>query len=259
MKKALFSIFAVMMVMLLGMHSTNDPSIVNAAPPIATSTPPHDVLFKMADGVVIKGTFYPSAASNPAPAVLLLHQYNGNRRQWDPFTVVLAANGYNVLAIDQRGFGETGGTMDWTRAQKDATDLMTWLRQQPTVNPDEVAVVGASIGSNLALRVCALDPKCHTSIALSPALDYVGLTTKGAVTSMHDKAIFLVASERDANPSADGVKALTAVAPIDLTVMTKIYGSKQLHGTDMLQYPDLIPMMLMWLNNYTSHSAWWAE
>src|SRR5579871_3191318 len=195
----------------------NRGAAVRAAPPYPpTSVPAQEVQIKMADGLVVKGTFYPAAAATPAPAVLLLHQYNGNRRQWDAFTVALTAKGYNVLAVDQRGFGETGGQVDWTLAERDAAMLMTWLREEPTVDLDRVAVVGASIGSNLALRVCASDPKCHTAIALSPALDYVGVTTKNVVASMHNKAIFLVASERDANPSADGVKALTAIAPVDL-------------------------------------------
>src|SRR5258707_10025454 len=164
-------------------RSISKPRVANAAPPFATSLPAQAVQIKMADGLVIKGTFYPASAGVAAPAVLLLHQYNGNRRQWDAFTTALTAKGYNVLAVDQRGFGETGGKVDWTLAEQDASVLMTWLREEPTVDLDKVAVVGASIGSNLALRVCASDPKCHTAIALSPALDYVGVTTKNAIIS----------------------------------------------------------------------------
>src|SRR5258708_7251859 len=245
MKKALLSGLATTVFLLTTGYSISNFGVANAAPPAVPSAPPQDVQIRMADGLVITGTFYPSSASGPASAVLLLHQYNGNRRQWDAFTSALSEKGYNVLAVDQRGFGKTGGSMDWTLAQHDGSSLMNWLRQQPTVDPDKVAVAGASIGSNVALRVCAADPKCHAAIALSPALDYVGVTTKDAITSMHNKAVFLAASERDTNPAADGVKALTAAAPVDLTVLTKIYRIHQLHATHILLYPALIPTILV--------------
>src|SRR5512140_3900014 len=120
MKKTLLGVLAVFVVVLMTGRSINSPFTANAAPGIPTSLPSQDVQFKMPDGLVIKGTFYPSSASDPAPAVLLLHQYGGNRRQWDPFTNALTAKGYNVLAIDQRGFGETGGNIDWILGQHDA-------------------------------------------------------------------------------------------------------------------------------------------
>src|SRR5689334_11148039 len=87
---------------------TNSRAPVRAAPPYPpTSAPAQEIQIKMADGLAVKGTFYPTSAGTPGPAVLLLHQYNGNRRQWDAFTAALTAKGYNVLAVDQRGFGET--------------------------------------------------------------------------------------------------------------------------------------------------------
>src|SRR5262249_36546038 len=140
----------VVLSLLLAARLIANPGTADAAPPYPTSQPAQDVAIKMADGLVIRGTFYPASGSEPAPAVLLLHQYNGNRRQWDAFTNALIAKGYNVLAVDQRGFGETGGKLDWIRAEQDGGTLMTWLREEPTVDLDKVAVVGASIGSNLA-------------------------------------------------------------------------------------------------------------
>src|SRR5260221_4041440 len=132
------------MILLTTARSFNNLGIAHAAPPGGTALPPQDVQIKMAEGLGIKGPFYVSSTGNPAPAVLLLHQYNGNRHQWDAFTNALTANGYNVLAVDQRGFGEMGGNLNWTLAEHDATDLMAWLREQPTVDLDKAAVVGAS-------------------------------------------------------------------------------------------------------------------
>jgi predicted acyl esterase len=246
-----FGLLAVMLMMLGAVGFTTTVGVIAAATEAATPEP-QEIKIKMADGLEILGTFYASAAQAQAPAVLLLHQYQGSRSQWAAFTAVLNGKGYNVLAVDQRGFGETGSTADWKLAQTDATALMTWLRQQPTVNPDKVAIVGASVGANVALMVCASDPKCHTAIALSPGTNFFDVISKDAVLGMKDQAIFLVASQGDQYSSDATVKALTVDAPTSLTTMTKIYAGTKLHGTDMLVYPDLIPTMLQWLDTYTT-------
>ena len=61
-----------------------------------------------ADGTKLKATFF--AAAKPGPGVLLLHQCNGDRKGWDGLAQQLSAAGINVLTVDNRGFGESGGT-----------------------------------------------------------------------------------------------------------------------------------------------------
>src|ERR1700677_889472 len=59
------------------------------------------------DGVILKATFF--AAAQPGPGVLLLHQCNRQRKVWDDLAGRLAASGINVLTVDFRGYGESGG------------------------------------------------------------------------------------------------------------------------------------------------------
>src|SRR5262245_8729421 len=66
------------------------------------------------DGVVLKGTLF--AAPAGGPAVLLLHQCDEQRHVWDPLGPKLAAAGITALAIDFRGYGESGGTAHDTLA-----------------------------------------------------------------------------------------------------------------------------------------------
>src|SRR5262245_8497316 len=73
----------------------------------ATQSLGHVVDVGAPDGVTLKGTLFPSAS--PGPAVLLLHQCDDRRTVWDPFGRRLAAAGITALAIDYRGFGESGG------------------------------------------------------------------------------------------------------------------------------------------------------
>src|ERR1700688_4248792 len=63
---------------------------------------------KASDGITLKATYF--GAGKPGPGVLLLHQCNRQRKVWDDLAERLAASGLNVLTVDFRGFGESGGT-----------------------------------------------------------------------------------------------------------------------------------------------------
>ncbi len=67
-----------------------------------------DVDIQAPDGVSLKGTYF--SAGRPGPAMLLLHQCNMDRHAWDGLAEDLAGNGFHVLTIDYRGFGESGGS-----------------------------------------------------------------------------------------------------------------------------------------------------
>jgi pimeloyl-ACP methyl ester carboxylesterase len=66
-----------------------------------------EISFKTFDGVLIKGTFYPSQKGGSAPVVMFLHKLGGNRTQgdWESLAGKLQQKGYAVLAFDFRGHG----------------------------------------------------------------------------------------------------------------------------------------------------------
>lgn len=237
---------------LIGLASTtlqgHAATIKQAATPEATSTTA-EVKIKMADGLEIQGTFYASAKGTKAPAVLLVHQNNGSRQQWDKLVPGLISAGYNILAVDQRGFGKTGGARDYLLLEKDDVEMMNWLRIQETVDGDRVAIIGASVGSNGALRACAADEKCKVVIALSPGVSFYGVEPKDAIKEMKKKNVLLLASQRDAE-SAQAVKSFLLVVSDESTAMVKVYGNTGLHGTDLLLLPDVSPLIVDWLETY---------
>jgi pimeloyl-ACP methyl ester carboxylesterase len=66
-----------------------------------------EVAFKTIDGVMLKGTFYPSSKGSNSPVVMFLHKLNGNRTQgdWETLATALQAKGFAVLTFDFRGHG----------------------------------------------------------------------------------------------------------------------------------------------------------
>ncbi len=197
------------------------------------------------DGLTLVGEFYPSA-SEPAPTVLLLHMLGSRRNAWQPLIPSLSDAGYNVLAVDLRGHGETQGAQDWPAAERDVTTWLDWLGEQPSVLPDQIAIVGASIGANLALSGCAFDERCVTAVALSPGLDYRGVVTESAINEgLTERSALLVASQRDTY-SADSVKTLATQASGELGL--QLYSGRA-HGTDLFREAGapVIPVILNWL------------
>src|SRR6202453_50005 len=107
------------------------------------------------DGTKLKASYF---AAKPGPGVLLLHQCNRQRKVWDILAERLASSGVNVLTLDYRGFGESGGTPNDKLAPPEqmriATEIwprdfdmaLRYLESQPGVQRDKIGAGGASCG-----------------------------------------------------------------------------------------------------------------
>jgi dienelactone hydrolase len=222
-----------------------------ASTPLSAAEP-QDVSIEAADGLLIKGTFYPAQGQGPWPGVILLHMNGRQREDWDDFARLLAANGYAALAIDMRGHGETGGSRDWEQAPDDLERVWRYLTGREDIDADRTAVAGASIGANMALVLGDNAPDINTIILLSPGLDYFGVTTDDRIESYGERPVLIAASEEDAE-AAESSRTLVELAsgPVEL-IMYDGAG----HGTNMFAHqPDLSEQMLAWLDTYVKGEA----
>src|SRR3989344_3655754 len=64
------------------------------------------IQLKTKDGVELYGT-YVRAGKDDAPAVVLLHMMPATKESWEGFQQMLADSGFQSLAIDLRGHGES--------------------------------------------------------------------------------------------------------------------------------------------------------
>lgn len=204
---------------------------------------PQTVRFESAEKVEIVGTFY-SAEKDDSPAVLLLHQWQSDRKSFESFAERLQSKGFSVLAIDGRGFGESVKTIDGkpvaaTRDEAavksmlvDVANAFKFLAENKTVDPSRIAIVGASYGSSLAIIYAAENKDMKAVALLSPGINYFGsMKTEPAVKSFGDRPLLMVAADDDSE-SADAVRKLKQAGGKDL-YETEIY-PKGGHGTALL-------------------------
>lgn len=103
------------------------------------------------DGVVLPAMRWP-AKTGPRAVVLALHAYGDYRRSFRLAGPWFAARGMELIAYDQRGFGETGSRGTWPGADELVQDFGDAVAAVSAAFPDlPIYVLGESMGAAVAL------------------------------------------------------------------------------------------------------------
>ena len=214
--------------------------------------------FVTEDGVEIIGSMW-MPQQDISPAVILLHMLGRDRTDWDTVAEQLVNEGYAVMSIDLRGHGQStvqnGNTIDYKKFTEDdyrnmildVQPVIDFFRSDMRVDGDRIAIIGASIGANVALKVAAADPDIRTVILLSAGKVYRGVTTGDAILEFGKRPVLIAASEED-EYAASSCQFLKESAQGD----SKLLMSKNMgHGTDMLgKESGLEEEIIKWLGLY---------
>ena len=135
-------------------------------------------------GITLVAKLYvPDTASvnNKLPAVLALHGFQNDKDTQDAFSIELARRGFVVLALDQFGHGDTGGTMNQGDKTLGGNAAYLYMKALPYVDSGNLGIMGHSMGAGSAIAVAeanpdhrAVNPQCGS--AGTPALHNVLLT-----------------------------------------------------------------------------------
>jgi len=221
------------------------------------------VIFKTKDGVEIYG-FYTESENWSAPAVLLLHMMPAVKESWSEFQEKLREAGFQSLAIDLRGHGESvwknGGRIDYkdfTDAEQqekilDVEAAMRFLAKQG-VESGQTAIAGASIGANLALQYQTGHSEIKATVLLSAGIDYKGIKTEPlAERILPEQSVFLSGAKEDIRSSGDScADAAQTLFNLLLSKNKKIavFEGKE-HGTDMFSaHRELADEIIKWLRD----------
>ncbi len=220
---------------------------------------PQRIEFTTDDQVKIIGGW--ATAPTTIGAVILLHMYPATKESWASFQPVLAQRGIASLAIDLRGHGESvstleGAVLDYRKFNDDETKstindvhgAYAWIKGRG-IDADRIAVAGASIGANLALKFLSDEPQVPAAILLSPGLHSHGIEPMDFMdyVSPH-QSVWIVASRGDDDESvSDSAEIMEGLFSSDKD-FTKLEGAG--HGTKMLEADgELMGRMADWLRD----------
>lgn len=87
---------------------------------------------------------------------------------YDRYHRALTEAGYAVLAIDYRGFGDSGGERGWLVPQRQVEDLrnaVTYLMSRDEIDPERIGVFGSGgTGGGNAVMLAGTDPRVKAAV-----------------------------------------------------------------------------------------------
>ena len=125
----------------------------------------------------MKATYF--AAAKPGPGVVLLHMCNSQRKAWATLGAQLAKTGVHAVALDYRGYGESGGTpfADLPQPERQRISQERWpgdidaafdfLVSQPGVDRTRIGAAGGSCGVDNAIQLARRHPEVKTLVLLA--------------------------------------------------------------------------------------------
>lgn len=222
------------------------------------------VTFTTTDGVQLVGNYFP-----PVPprdplypsicGVLCLHMMPATKESWNELAIKLSENRFHVLAIDERGHGESCTqqkhaldyqTFSDTEQQAKRLDVdasLTWLASKG-LDLKQTVVVGASIGANLSLDALVRYPQLPSAVLLSPGLDYRGIKTDDLATQLRPHQSVLLIASQDDQYSFQTIETLDQLIQVQHELKKFQAGD---HGTRLFQaYPELVQEVASWIQTH---------
>lgn len=206
------------------------------------------------DGVKIAANLYP--AESPLGWIVFSHMMPAVKESWSDLAASFQSAGYESIAIDLRGHGESmSAKLDYRNFsdrehQKSVLDLETaaeFLIKEQKAAATQISLIGASIGANLSLQYISEHPEFKTAVLLSPGLNYRGVATEPLAKNIKagQKVFFVSAKDdvRSGGNNAEENQKLYGLIPTGIEKKIKIYETGG-HGTDILKNrPELAKLI----------------
>ncbi len=207
-----------------------------------------EIEIRSPDGVRLRAT-YRKAVGEAKRAALLLHMLGGSRTDWKPLEPLLLESGISTFALDFRGHGDSGTKTDGSTVDhksfddrtrpliaKDVAPALQFLEAQG-FKRQEITLVGASIGANVAIISVSREAQLRNAVLLSPGMNYRQLRIEDAVREWNSRPLLVIAAENDTY-SAETARKIREILASKERVKVEVYPGHSAHGTNML---DVIP------------------
>lgn len=193
------------------------------------------------------------------PLVIMLHSLGSGPIEWGKFPAQISQSGYAVLNLNMRGHGKSiidrrnkkrywqnFTNKDFAKFPADVTAGIEYIRAQyPEINTSKTAIVGAGLGTNIAIFSAYKTPnKVKGLVLISPQLTYKGLDPRIPIAEYGKHPVLFVVNPKNriayANAQelykyAQGKKELKTYA-------------KGIDGMEIIQFqPDSKSYIINWL------------
>lgn len=211
------------------------------------------ISLKTSDNIDLSALYFPAASDKGA---LLLHMMPAVKESWQGLARRLQSEGYQVLAVDLRGHGESaGGPEGYKEFSQDEHEQSIMdveagvaFLEGKGAGPANLVLGGASIGANLALWHASEKNDVKKIILLSPGLNYHGIETEDLMAKLRPEQKVFIATSQDDDDNAAQSRRLIGLAPAGTQTKLTVYRQAG-HGTDMFgkEEPDLEGEIINWL------------
>ena len=198
------------------------------------------ISLKTLDGKKLAANLFES--TNARGGVVFLHMMPATKSSYTDLAQRFQNLGWEGIAVDFRGHGASDGGPEGYLEFSDLQHQEKYLDIDAAVNylksrhidESDIAIIGASIGANLALKYLVQSKGIKSAILLSPGLNYRGITTKDLATRLvSEKRVLFVGSEDD-NYTKECIEELYGLVPEGVEKKKQIYKDAG-HGTTMLE------------------------
>lgn len=117
------------------------------------SIPHEEIPLRVADDVTIYSYFFEPEAGPATATVFFLHGAGGNVSLYLPAIRPLVKHGFQVYAVDWRGFGKSGGKPSHINVMEDSRVAFADMLAREQVGSKPVVVLGQSLGGQVAVAL----------------------------------------------------------------------------------------------------------
>lgn len=144
----------------------------------------------------VEGFLRIPAAGKKVPAIVILPGATVPKEGTQTLADIISSMGYASIGIEQRNRGGVDPLSDfelWKNGKEpvehkmvfDALRTVDVLRQEPSIDPDKIAIVGESNGGRFAIIATALDPGISGVIGISTS----GYDTESQISQIKDQSV----------------------------------------------------------------------
>lgn len=201
-----------------------------------------NVRFETSDGVTLTGRLF----GRSRVGVALAHMYQADATSWYTAAHDLARAGYMALAFDFRGYRDSQGDKQTSKAPTDIDAAESYLKR---AGARDVVYVGASMGGTASILAAqSQDPLAL--VLVSAPVRFMSLDATVAATNVQ-RPVLLMASRGDGEAfDALGELERSLPNPED----TKVYDGDA-HGTSLLdERPEAVDEIIQFLKRYAPTS-----